>query len=160
MHVNLTYLHSYFDFFLLFIDLYDSFYQRFPHLTLPGILLNNDVWVQGANGRELQAAWGKAWFDHVLNTPEDDDNEEEEDEDLDLSYVPFPSPMTNETMFASIPPLQLPNPLGETMHSATSQSTSLYTSPSSSSSQLASIMLPNGPSVDMGGLIRLLMRGT
>ena len=138
---------------IIVIDVHDDLCQRFPNLVLPGILLNNDVWVHGDNGRELQAAWGKAWFDHVLNTPdEEEDDEDDQEEELDIYPAPFPSPL----LVKGTPSKHL----GETVHSANSQSTSLYTTPSTTSSHLANIVLPNGTSVDMGALIRLLMRGT
>lgn len=137
-------------------------------MMLPGILLNDTVWVHGNDARELQAAWGKAWFDHVLHAhddkeeeekqPEDaqeeDDDEEDDDDDDDeeesLQYVPAPlrSPLSSQQL------------LNTSLRSNTSTPSSLYTSPSTTSSQLVNIPLPNGTHVEMGSLIRLLMRGT
>lgn len=146
-------------------DLYHDLRQRFPRLHLPGILLNGTIWVHGDDARELQAAWGKAWFDHVLHaadTDDDDDDkehddivevEEEEEEEASLQYVPAP-------LQSSTTPTQQ-QVLNQSMRSnASSTPSSLYTSPSTASSQLASIPLPNGTQVEMGALIRLLMRGT
>lgn len=144
--------------------LHDDLRRRFPNMFLPGILLNDTVWVHGTDTRDLQAAWGKAWFDHVLHAQDqiddqDDDNvvidddhekrEEEKEEEESLQYVPVP-------LQSTVPPTtqQL---LHESLLSATSQS--LYTSPSVSS-QLVNVLLPNGTQVEMGALIRLLMRGT
>ena len=134
-------------------------------MLLPGILLNDTVWVYGTDLRELQAAWGKAWFDHVLHAQDQDkqgddtnrgsgggQDEYDKEEEESLQYVPGPLQRTTPPTAQQL--------LGESLRSATSQATasSLYTSPSVSS-QLANIPLPNGTQVEMGALIRLLMRG-
>ena len=151
--------------------------KRFPNMTFPGILLDDIVWVHGSDGRELQAAWSKAWFDHVWHGqesyhyendhphktstqndhPNQTKNEGNEEESID---VPLPISLTqslpNSIMEPSLTLLQ--QQFGDSLRSANSNNTSLYTSPSSSS-QLANVTLPNGTHVDMGALIRLLMRG-
>ena len=152
-------------------DLYNDLRQRFPRLRLPGILLNGTIWVHGDDTRELQATWGKAWFDHVLHAAdtdeeEDDDKEhddiveeEEEEEEASLHYVP--APLQSSTTTQQPQQQQQQQVLNQSMRSnASSKTSSLYTSPSTASSQLASVKLPNGTHVEMGALIRLLMRGT
>lgn len=163
--------------------LYKDLQHRFPNLSCPGILLNDTVWVNGNDVRELQAAWGKAWFDHVLHK-HDSQNDitttmttttlPPATSSDDQNSVDFPDSIlkNGNNNKASItqsrrPSLaQLQEQFNASLRSADDTTTSpntssLHTSCSSTtSSMLAHVALPNGKNVEVGALTRLLMRCT
>jgi hypothetical protein len=133
-------------------------------LDLPGIVLQDTVWIHASDTSALQQAWGQAWFDNFLCEPQDKllmppGEEDESPSSRDINYVPLSADhrknSSGQPRTTQRPPAvdDTRRHHSESLLSAASQTTTTTTA-------LANLILPNGTEVAIGALIRLLMRGT